>query len=65
MADESGDRSGDRHTVRIGGDAAGPVVVGRGNRVEVTHQAAQEPAGTTPAPATGDETGPDGRAAVA
>ena len=46
--------SGDRHTVRIGGDAAGPIVVGRDNRVEVTYPRAAAPDEPTPAPAPQD-----------
>jgi hypothetical protein len=50
-------QSGDRHTVRIGGDAAGPVVVGRGNHVEVTHPATTVPDEASPTPTPADGTG--------
>ncbi|MGX4733462.1 hypothetical protein [Kitasatospora griseola] len=39
--------SGDRYDVRIGGDAHGPVVVGRDNRVETKPAAAAEPESPT------------------
>jgi len=51
---------GDRHTVRIGGSVAGPVVVGRGNHVEVT-QPPPPPApedGNAPGAGTDPGTGP-------
>ncbi|MFE7526364.1 hypothetical protein ACFU7Y_11635 [Kitasatospora sp. NPDC057542] len=51
--------SGDRYTIRIGGDATAPVVVGHDNHVEVTNP--QPGAGTeeppaVPASGAGDST---------
>lgn len=41
---------GDRFTVRIGGDASGPVVAGHGNHVEVHQELPGAGSGDTPAP---------------
>ena len=43
--------SGDQYRIHIGGDAAGPVVVGRDNHVEVDHAPTTAPT-PTPAPAS-------------
>ncbi|WP_371477561.1 hypothetical protein [Kitasatospora sp. NBC_00315] len=53
--------SGDRHSVRIGGDAHGPVVVGRDNRVEATSAPRDNADGPSPdaaATPSGDAQGP-------
>ncbi|WKX73164.1 hypothetical protein [Streptomyces sp. XD-27] len=51
--------SGDQYTIRIGGDASGPVVAGRGNRVDVRQTPpgtpSGAPSGAEPESTPGDE----------
>ncbi|GAB2915199.1 MULTISPECIES: hypothetical protein [unclassified Streptomyces] len=43
--------AGDQYTIRIGGDASGPVVAGRGNQVKVHRTGEAEPDSTVDADA--------------
>ncbi|OKJ09170.1 hypothetical protein [Kitasatospora sp. CB01950] len=50
-------RSGDRYDVRIGGDAHGPVVVGRDNRVEAPAAPDTPPESPTESPTQNNTAG--------